>query len=965
MNTEDPTFSDNQKVIDQLERLFVHRRDTYGVQQLDGTYTRIEAPLTVEVLENHLKGEITVGAYLADKDTVKWICGDFDGNDDLSLHACVTVLRQAALDRGVPKHAMLIENSGRRGYHLWIFFAKPVSLAFAHNFGMELVRAASPPSAVKGHIHLELFPKQAQIPPDRFGNLVKLPLGTHRVSGKRSFFCTHPTFEPAEWGALESVRPWIPPHELVEKLSKLPEYPERVSKGPLLAEGDFPCWVKLSKGQVPEGTRHDAALALASHLRDQRLSLEAALAVMRKWWERLPQPPEVKAPRPWENVRQVVIDAYKHRYSVGCKTIREKWPDLCDLNCPLLKPKLPEPTGEEPRVRISDLRADMMGKKVVVDAQIVGERGQMAIPKTVMVECSKCAASERIDITQDAKLLNSCVLGFRELKKEAEPLFKRKCGDECPDGKSHSPRVFERGQMDYAILWVRDPLERLGLERFTKRSHQAREIHLAGPTVPDAKKVRVWGEVAVDKKRNITVVANRIEPLESEVANFAITDEDKEAFLKHFTNGGAIYKEIAPHIVGSKRDIAKKMISLAYHSPPMIPDIHGRIIRGTINVAEFGDTTAGKSQTAKDLTDGSDGGWKFSLGVYVLAETGGRTGLLYTIDNDRHALIWGELVLNDLGLVVIDGLEQISPEEFGEFRETIRTGKVSVRRALAGDAWARTRIITCFNPKKPMNQYLYPCQAVADTWTFESPANITRWDIFVPFALDDVPPDEITNGEIEERPIPPEVFARHVWWAWSRKSEDIIYEREAVEEIKSADKELIGNYASQGLPIVSNESFATVCRFAVARAAERHSTDEAHEKIIVKPEHVRGAVEDYKVVLETLQLRDYVLLERGKLTISEGEFAKINGELDNTDLKILESLALGPKPAVALGKELGFSPDTIKKNHYPKLVGHELIDTTRRVGATLTARGTIFMRHFQTIPKLPEKGQQTLGEVVK
>lgn len=615
--------------------------------------------------------------------------------------------------------------------------------------------------------------------------------------------------------------------------------------------------------------------------------------------------------------------------------------------------------------RVSDLRAELIGEQVIVEGQIVGERSQMAIPKTIIAECSNCAVSESIDVAKDAKTLHGYVLGGHEPKKEIERLFRLTHGEKCADGKKLSFRDFERDHMDYAVLWVRDPLEKLGLERFDKRTHEPREVHLVGQTVPHAKKVRVWGKVALDKKRNITIVANRIKPLESEVASFTITEEDKQAWVEHFANGGAIHKEIAPHIVGEKREIAKKMISLVYHSPPVIPNIHGRVIRGTITVAEFGDTTAGKSQTAKDLTDGSEGGWEMPLGVYVLAETGGRTGLLYTIDNDRHMLIWGELVLNDLGLVVVDGLEQISPEEFGEFREAIRTGKISVRRALVGDAWTRTRLITCFNPKKPMNQYLYPCEAIANTWTFENPTNITRWDIFVPFALDDVPPEEIADGKTEERPIPPEVFARHVWWVWSRGPENIIYEREAMEEIKNVDKELIGNYSTQSLPIISNETFATVCRFAVARAAERHSTDEAHEKIIVKPEHVRSVMDDFKQVLGLLKLGEYKLDEENKLKITDNEFAQICMDLDDKDWEVLDRIKHKGKSAPILAKELNVSEQTIK-THYGKLRGHGLIETKPGVGAEITPRAVMFLRLVQikgketSTPEKKREGQQKI-----
>jgi biotin operon repressor len=630
---------------------------------------------------------------------------------------------------------------------------------------------------------------------------------------------------------------------------------------------------------------------------------------------------------------------------------RDRWPTGQQYDKLLSEGKIELRTA----VRISDLSADLVGRKVIVDVQIVAERTQLAIPKKLLVECSKCTASEWIDVLRDFQILEAYVLKDRKPEAEAKQLFKLTHPPPCVDGGEHTPRVYEKGYVDYAILWVRDPLEKVGMMRFDKRAYEPREAHLVGQVVPNAKKIRLWARVALDKERRIALVADRVKPLESEIVNFEVSDEDRRAWREHFSNNHSIHREIAPHVVGQRREVAKKAVSLVLHSPPLIPDIRGQVIRGGLNASLFGDTATAKSATAKDVTDGSDSGWPVPLGTYVLAETGGRTGLLYTIDNDRHALVWGELVLNDLGLVVVDGLEQMSPEEFGEFREALRTGKISVRRSLAGDAWVRTRLIACFNPRKPMSQYLYPCQAITDTWTFENLTNITRWDLFVPFCADDVSPEEIASAKPAERPVPPEIFARHVLWVWSRRPDQIVYESEAAEEIKKVAKELIEAYSSQSLPIVSNETFATVCRLAVARAAERHSTDGKDEKIIVKPEHVRSAVEDFREVLALLKLGEYKLDEERKLQITDNEFASICMDLDEVDWKILDAVKFKGASSPVLEKELGLSERTIK-THFGKLKAHGLVETKPGVGVQITPRGIVFLRLTQIRGRqLPEK----------
>ena len=101
------------------------------------------------------------------------------------------------------------------------------------------------------------------------------------------------------------------------------------------------------------------------------------------------------------------------------------------------------------------------------------------------------------------------------------------------------------------------------------------------------------------------------------------------------------------------------------HSPCQIYDIERKkIIRGGLNVLFFGDTKVAKSEIAKDVTNKG----YYALGEYSVCETGGRTGFLYTIDSDKGALIWGSLPLNDMGLLVLDGLQSMHSDEIGEFR---------------------------------------------------------------------------------------------------------------------------------------------------------------------------------------------------------------------------------------------------------------------------------------------------------
>jgi hypothetical protein len=48
-------------------RTFLSRSDLYPVQQADGSYITIHKPLTLGQVEQHIRGQITLGAYATAK----------------------------------------------------------------------------------------------------------------------------------------------------------------------------------------------------------------------------------------------------------------------------------------------------------------------------------------------------------------------------------------------------------------------------------------------------------------------------------------------------------------------------------------------------------------------------------------------------------------------------------------------------------------------------------------------------------------------------------------------------------------------------------------------------------------------------------------------------------------------------------------------------------------------------------
>ncbi|MBR9701824.1 hypothetical protein GOV13_02790 [Candidatus Pacearchaeota archaeon] len=163
-------------MIKTIQSLFINRSDTYGEQSPKGTYSRIEKPLTEKDIQEHIDGKKTIGVYQINTDNiVKWICFDFDGEDlkrqeQLAKNLCMKLRYSHKVE------SLLMEFSGKKGNHVWVFI-EPTDATSAKLWAEEV--------SEDYNVH-EVFPKQEKIGKGKFGNLVKLPLGVHQVSGKRS-----------------------------------------------------------------------------------------------------------------------------------------------------------------------------------------------------------------------------------------------------------------------------------------------------------------------------------------------------------------------------------------------------------------------------------------------------------------------------------------------------------------------------------------------------------------------------------------------------------------------------------------------------------------------------------------------------------------------------------------------------------------------------------------------------------
>ena len=181
--------------------LFQGREGVFARQWPDGqgySPVRPERSIKTEDILLHLRGVETYGIYPIMKDnTVKFVCFDVDlpknfaeveedalVTDKSSLLPQVKNIWTTALDMfsgfSFNDRGILIEDTGGRGYHIWLFFESSIPAVNARKFAYSIL--------TKAKVQCEVFPKQNEVADGQYGNLIKLPLGLHRKYKQYSNF---------------------------------------------------------------------------------------------------------------------------------------------------------------------------------------------------------------------------------------------------------------------------------------------------------------------------------------------------------------------------------------------------------------------------------------------------------------------------------------------------------------------------------------------------------------------------------------------------------------------------------------------------------------------------------------------------------------------------------------------------------------------------------------------------------
>lgn len=162
-------------------------------------YVPVRRALELEDVREHLLGHKTYGIYLLNSQSLVSVAAlDMDVNKSIRENPKITAKQKDLLRRErdyilqrIPEiskeHGLncLTEFSGNKGFHFWYFFRPQVEAPKARTALQNIINLLKEDVSC---FNLEVFPKQDKLSGKGLGNLVKLPLGIHRLSGKKSYF---------------------------------------------------------------------------------------------------------------------------------------------------------------------------------------------------------------------------------------------------------------------------------------------------------------------------------------------------------------------------------------------------------------------------------------------------------------------------------------------------------------------------------------------------------------------------------------------------------------------------------------------------------------------------------------------------------------------------------------------------------------------------------------------------------
>lgn len=371
--------------------------------------------------------------------------------------------------------------------------------------------------------------------------------------------------------------------------------------------------------------------------------------------------------------------------------------------------------------------------------------------------------------------------------------------------------------------------------------------------------------------QQVVTIVKDYEESDARISNFQVTDVHKTLLRDFQVQAGQTLsekmEELAERAKGFIGAEARQMVTWAtdmfYHTPLEFT-LGTRTERAYLDAMIVGDPRTTKSQTAKAMQQ------MYGLGTVVSLKSASEKGLIGGSDNSSGG--WrtriGLLPKSHKNAVIMEEFSGGGKELISKLTEIRSSNRVRITRVSGTmDVPAMVRMLSISNPAtgsdgQSLSLSQYPSGIKILTDLIGAAEDIARYDFFLLVEQQDNFVSPLSF--FEQEAFSKEHYEARIRWVWSRKKEQVSFERPVAEYLIQRAQDLNARYDLQGFKLFGMEAWKKLGRVAIAVAGMTCSTDESFENIIITKEHIDFA-EQFMVQLydnPIFKLKEFVRIDR-------------------------------------------------------------------------------------------------------
>jgi replicative DNA helicase Mcm len=413
----------------------------------------------------------------------------------------------------------------------------------------------------------------------------------------------------------------------------------------------------------------------------------------------------------------------------------------------------------------------------------------------------------------------------------------------CSCGRKGFFKLISKQMVDAQRLVVEESPEALIGGEQPRRMNIFLKEDLVDPKMEErttpGSKVKVFGiltevpvplPLGVSTRFDLAIDANNVIPMEETYEDLEISEED-EMQIRELSLDPQVFEKltesIAPSIYGYNE--IKESLVLQLFGGVRKPKSDGTVKRGDIHILLVGDPGVAKSVMLGFIAKIAP------KGRYVVGKSASGAGLTATVVRDEFLRGWsleaGAMVLSNKGIVCIDEIEKMDPQDRSAMHEAMEQQTVTISKAnVQASLRAETSVLAAGNPKYGRFDPYQPIASQVDI----QPTLLNRFDVI--FMLRDMPDrskdDAIATHVLAEHKfqsskgsLEPELFRKYI--AYAKQRVKPVLTDEAIDEIKKfyvslRNMPVSGNSEIKPIPITARQLEALV-RLGEASARSRLS----------------------------------------------------------------------------------------------------------------------------------------------